>query len=99
MKVINIFGTNFVFEKFSKLYSIPYDGYVYEIPDECIKDDLNGILRVIVPPKPKVVNNIQEIKIEELKNDKPLKGKKIKSELRKKLRKTRNTGKNKKVGE
>jgi len=110
MKVVNIAGFPVQFEKGGKTYSVPYDNQPHVIPDACFyEDNFQGLLRVIVPPVPvkKVVAKmeepvdiddptVKEVVIEKSK-PKPLAGKKLKPSIRAKLRKTRNTGRKKKV--
>lgn len=51
MKVVNVCGFDFRFDKEGKTYTIPNDGQLHIIPDDCyFEDDFNGLLRVIVPP-------------------------------------------------
>lgn len=63
MKVVNTAGFTFTFEKNDQKITIPYDGRVYNIPDECVNDKFFGMLKIVVPPQP--VNNIVEIKFDE----------------------------------
>lgn len=107
MKVINVAGFDVKFEKDERMYHVPNDGNLHSIPDKCFyEDNFYGLLRVIIPPKPvqKVVKETH-IDINEPENKqevidkskpKPLKGKKLKSTVRKKLHRTRPTGKKKK---
>jgi len=53
MKVINVAGFDVKFDKNGRTYSIPNDGLLHVIPDECFyTDNFQGLLRVIVPPQP-----------------------------------------------
>jgi hypothetical protein len=63
MKVQNISGYLFVFEKLDRKYVIPYDGLAYEIPDECIKDDFSGIFRIVEMPVSRIIPSIVEIRL------------------------------------
>jgi hypothetical protein len=64
MKVVNVYGYNFIFEKNGIIYSIPNDNLYYEIPDECIHDDFSRILQVVEYPKKPKLKNENEIKVE-----------------------------------
>jgi hypothetical protein len=59
MKVVNVAGFDVKIEKNGKSYMILNDGQLHFIPDECIYDNYQGLLRVIVPPvqMQKVINN------------------------------------------
>lgn len=53
MKVINICGFDFKFDRGGRTYRIPADGMLHVIPDECYyTDNFQGMLRVIVAPLP-----------------------------------------------
>jgi hypothetical protein len=109
MKVINVAGFEVKFEKNGKTYRVPNDGLLHIIPDVCFyEDNFQGLLRVIVPPTSikKVIKKIdgsielddpsvKEIIIKESENKPPLAGKRIKSKIRSKLKKTKNTGRKK----
>jgi hypothetical protein len=65
MKVINVLGIPFKFVKNNTEYMIPFDNKSYYIPDECLKDNFNGVFRVVEFPSyftiPTMYNNIIEI--------------------------------------
>ena len=95
MKVINVSGIPFRFERNGKVIMVPFDRRVHEIPDECVNDDFRGFLKVLEVPRNVNPPNIIEISLgtDEIKdeNKKPLSGVKLKPKKREQLRKTRNT--------
>lgn len=67
MKVINVAGFTVKFDKNNKTYTIPNDGLLHVIPDECFfTDNFQGLLRVIVPPQPvkQVLKTIENSRVD-----------------------------------
>lgn len=65
MKVVNVAGFNVKFEKNGRTYNVYNNGRLHTIPDDCFyEDNFQGLLRVIVPPKPvkKVVKDMENDK-------------------------------------
>lgn len=94
MKVVNVFGFDFTFQKNDKIYFVPNDGNPHEIPDECIEDDFLRIFQTVELPRPKVLNELPKPEIIEIKIGNPkkivkksLKGVKIKKKKRDSIKK------------
>lgn len=93
MIVGNIAGFDFIFEHNGQKYKIPNDRRGYHIPDDVDMVGFNKMLKILVPPAPKVVPSVEkyvdimEIDLDKVneKKIKPLKGVKIKKDRRKKL--------------
>ena len=59
MKVLNVYGFDFTFQKNGNTYTVPNDGTPHEIPDDCINDDFSRIFQLVEAPKP-VVPTIEQ---------------------------------------
>lgn len=95
MKVVNVYGYDFTFEKNGVIHIVPNDNLHHEIPDECINDDFSRIFQVVEYPKKTKLENVNEIKKEskdetkvetKVENVKPLKGKKLNNSVRARAR-------------
>lgn len=68
MVVVNIVGFHYKLKLRSGEIVIPYDGQPHEVPDEVAESKFDNVFKVLVPPKPKyveqpiVIQTVNELK-------------------------------------